>query len=138
MGHTHTRVSDRDMTTLQTFFRWWKENGVGLMALIGMLMSAALWIFGQTGLTIIGPRYAKGQVNDALATRLTSDSTHFATVISDIVDEHTQMRTDVDSAQREMAYFLRAIEAGNRVTCFRDRPAAEVAGILCPSGRVAR
>jgi hypothetical protein len=138
MTHSHTRTTDATMTLIQRALRWWKEWGATLLSILALVVSGGIWIAGQSGFVLIGPRDALGQAVTGLNARLTNDSTYFADALDSTQAEQARVRGEVEDAKREMAYVLRAIEAGNRVTCFRDRPAAEVSGIVCPSGSVPR
>lgn len=122
------------MTLLQRFLRWWKEYGASILTLAGLGATALIWFTGKTGFVLLGPSDAVGQVKVVVNQRLDS----VAVALDSGRTDRARLRRDIDSTQREVAYTLRAVEAGNRVTCFRDRPAAEVAGILCPSGKVPR
>ena len=134
MTRTHARASDPEMTRLQRFLTWWKEYGTHLLALLALLVSALVWFAGETGFAVIGPRDAVSQVKTTLTARADRDSMR----LDSLLTEHVAIRRAADSTKGEVTYALRSIEAGNRVICFRDRPAAEVAGILCPSGKVPR
>lgn len=123
----HSRVSDQHMPLLRRFFTWWREYGASILALLALVASAALWIAGQTGFVLVGPRDAVAQVRQVIDQRIDS-----------VVVVAATLQKGLDSMRAEGTYTVRAVEAGNRVTCFRDRSAAEVAGIICPSGKVPR
>lgn len=123
---------------MRRFAVWWKEWGATFLSLSTLLVTLAVWYFGRSGWLVLGPSDAAAQAVTMLDARADRDSALFATLADSGKADRQRIWKAIDSSQRDVNYALRAIEAGNRVVCFRDRPAAEVAGILCPSGKVPR
>lgn len=123
---------------MRRFAVWWKEWGATTLSLLTLLTTLAIWYLGRSGWVVFGPSDAMAQAVTTLEERADRDSSFFADLADSGREDRRRLWKAVDSSQRDVNYALRAIEAGNRVVCFRDRPAAEVAGILCPSGKVPR
>lgn len=134
----HTRATDTDMTLPRRFSLWWREYGATITSLLALGVSGLIWFLSQSGFAVITPRDAVAEIQRTVTQKVDSVGRRVDAYQDSARVDRALLHHAVDSLKLDNTYTLKAIEAGNRVICFRDRSAAEVAGILCPSGKVPR